>query len=74
MVALGVVTKEDFDQAVTTHGRILHDATVVALTNQNTISQIGAINWQEQLATSISEMVAMLTGGNCSHDRYYCRN
>ena len=63
VVALGVVTKEDFDQAVTTHGRILHDATVVALTNQNTISQIGAINWQEQLATSISEMVAMLTDG-----------
>lgn len=63
VVALGVVTKEDFDQAVTTHGRILHDATVVALTNQNTISQIGAINWQEQLASSICEMVAMLTDG-----------
>jgi hypothetical protein len=32
VVALGVVTKEDFDQAVTAHGRILHDAVVVALT------------------------------------------
>jgi hypothetical protein len=63
VVALGVVTKEDFDQAVTTHGRILHDATVVALTNQNTVSQIGAINWQEQPASSICEMVAMLTDG-----------
>ncbi len=63
VVALGVVTKEDFDQAVTAHGRILHDATVVALTNHDVISQIGAINWQEQLASSVSEMVAMLTDG-----------
>ena len=61
VVALGVVTKDDFDQAVTMHGRILHDATVVALTNQNIISQIGAVNWQQQQASSISEMIASIT-------------
>lgn len=61
VVALGVVTKDDFDQAVTVHGRILHDATVVTLTKQNVMSQIGAINWQEQYASSISEMVASIT-------------
>lgn len=60
VVALGVVTKDDFDQAVTVHGRILHDATVVALTNQNSISQIGAVNWQHQQASSISEMIASI--------------
>ncbi len=63
VVALGVVTKEDFDQAVTLHGRILHDATVIALTKQSTLSQIGAVNWQEQQASSVSEMIARLTDG-----------
>lgn len=63
VVALGVVTKDDFDQAVTLHGRILHDATVIALTKQSTLSQIGAVNWQEQQASSVSEMVARLTDG-----------
>lgn len=61
VVALGVVEKEDFDQAVTAHGRILHDATVVALTNHEVVSNIGAINWQEQQASSISEMVASIS-------------
>ncbi len=61
VVALGVVEKEDFDQAVTAHGRILHDATVVALTNHDTVSKIGAINWQEQQASSVSEMIASIT-------------
>ncbi|MBP6962621.1 hypothetical protein KBB49_03735 [Candidatus Saccharibacteria bacterium] len=60
VVALGVVTKEDFDQAVTAHGRILHDAVVVALTKHESISQIGAVNWQEAKASSVSEMVASI--------------
>ena len=58
VVALGVVTKDDFDQAVTVHGRILHDATVIALTKQTTLSQIGAVNWQHAQASSVSEMIA----------------
>lgn len=60
VVALGVVTKEDFDQAVTAHGRILHDAVVVALTKHEVVSQIGAVNWQETKASSVSEMVASI--------------
>jgi hypothetical protein len=60
VVALGVVTKEDFDQAVTAHGRILHDAVVVALTKHDVVSQIGAINWQETKASSVSEMIASI--------------
>lgn len=61
VVALGVVTKDDFDQAVTAHGRILHDAIVVAMTNHDVVSTIGAINWQEQSASGVSEMVASIT-------------
>lgn len=61
VVALGVVEKEDFDQAVTVHGRILHDATVVTLTNHDVVSTLGAVNWQEQKASSISEMIASIS-------------
>ena len=57
VVALGVVGKEDFDQAVTAHGRILHDATVIGITNGE-VSKIGAINWQDAQASSVSEMIA----------------
>ncbi len=63
VVALGVVTKEDFDQAVTAHGRILHDATVVTLTKKDMLSQLGAVNWQEHAASSISEMITSIVDG-----------
>jgi len=58
VIALGVVTKEDFDTAITAHGRILHDATIVAVTKQNVVSQVGGLNWQEPRASSVSEMIA----------------
>ncbi len=60
VIALGVVTKEDFDQAVTAHGRILHDAAVITVTKHDAVSQIGSINWQEQQASSVSEMIASI--------------
>jgi len=58
VVALGIVNKEDFDEAVVAHGSILHDATVVTLSNSVVANEIGAINWQDDQASSISEMVA----------------
>jgi hypothetical protein len=61
VVALGVVGKEDFDQAVTSHGRILHDATIVSVTKQEPVSQIGAINWHDPQASSVSEMISSVT-------------
>ena len=63
VVALGVVNKEDFDQAVTTHGRILHDANVVTLTKGDAVSQLGAVNWQEPQASSLSEMITSIVDG-----------
>lgn len=58
VVALGVLNKDDFDQAVLAHGRILHDATVIAINNQQVPNEVGAISWQDPHASSISEMVA----------------
>ncbi len=58
VVALGVLNKDDFDQAVLEHGRILHDATVIAINNQPVPNEVGALSWQDQQASSVSEMIA----------------
>jgi nanoRNase/pAp phosphatase (c-di-AMP/oligoRNAs hydrolase) len=49
VIALGVTKKEDLDRAITAHGRILHD--------------LGSIDWQNQEASSLCEMVTSL----CDH-------
>src|SRR3954452_10587732 len=61
VMALGIKDRTQLDAAITQHGRILHDATVVAA---NTASDsgakatgIGQINWVEPTASSLSEML-----------------
>jgi hypothetical protein len=63
VIALGVVSKEDFDAAVTAHGRILHDATVIGITKQEVVSTVGSLNWQEPRASSVSEMISAVVDG-----------
>lgn len=58
VVALGVHNQTDIDQAITAHGRILHDA-VVATINTKAGGELGAINWVSP-ASSLSELVVML--------------
>lgn len=60
VVALGVTRKEDIDRAVTAHGRILHDATVMSIT-RDVNSELGSINWQDPQASSLCEMVGSMT-------------
>lgn len=59
VVALGVHSKEDVDQAITAHGRILHDATVATVNTQSG-SELGSINWSDQQSSSLCEMVVAL--------------
>lgn len=59
VVCLGVHDQRDLDQAITSHGRILHDATVIGITT-NVGNSIGTLNWQDQKASSLCEMVATL--------------
>lgn len=56
VVAIGVHEKEDLDEAITSHGRILHDATV-ATVNTVMSGQLGSINWIDAKASSLSEML-----------------
>lgn len=59
IVALGAHEQEELDEAITVHGRILHDAAVVSINNTPN-GNLGTIGWQEISASSISEMVADL--------------
>lgn len=57
VVALGVHNKEELDQAIISHGNILHDATVVSITNTNG-KGLGTLNLQDETASSLCEIVA----------------
>jgi hypothetical protein len=59
VVALGAHEQQELDQSITSHGRILHDATVMSINNTPN-GNLGAINWQDLAASSISELVAQL--------------
>ena len=59
VVAIGVTRQEDLDQAITAHGRILHDAAVASI-NVSTNSELGSINWLVPESSSLSELVTQL--------------
>ena len=56
VIALGVQRQEDLDDAITSHGRILHDAVVSSINTHNGDS-LGSINWADPAASSLSELV-----------------
>lgn len=59
VVALGVTDPKDLDQAITAHGRILHDATTVSVTTGQQ-SSLGTINWIDPNVSSLCEMIASI--------------
>lgn len=64
VVALGVHSQNDLDQAITTHGRILHDATVISLNTENGAGEdLGSINLLDTTLSSLSEMVFDIANG-----------
>jgi len=71
VIGLGVKEQKDLDEAITSHGRILHDATVSTI---NTVGQgsMGSINWIDPQASSLSELVydlAKAAGDNLVNDQ-----
>lgn len=62
VVCLGVAEQHDLDAAITAHGRILHDATVVSVSTQGQGS-LGSINWVDPGASALSEMILNLVDG-----------
>lgn len=61
VVALGVTNREDIDQAIKANGRILHDAAVITMNAGTSASDLGAINWQDPAASSLSEMLVSIS-------------
>ncbi len=59
VLAIGVKKEEDLDRALESHGRILHDATVAAI-SLDTASNLGGIEWVDTKASSYSEMLVHL--------------
>lgn len=55
VLALGVHQQADLDQAIMSHGRILHDATVMSV-NVAPGGELGSVNWLEPAASSLSEL------------------
>lgn len=61
VVALGVDQREHIDRAIASHGRILHDATVIGvMAGQNPVD-LGSINWQDPAASSLCEMLVSIS-------------
>jgi len=61
IIALGVENREDLDAAITAHGRILHDATVLTVNSGTTKSTLGALDWSDTGASSLCEMLMSLS-------------
>lgn len=60
VVGLGVREQDELDEAITAHGRILHDATVATI-NTETKGDLGSIAWVDNRASSLCELVVNLT-------------
>jgi hypothetical protein len=63
VIALGVDDQSHLDGALESHGRILHDATVVTLTAGEQTSNLGSLDWHDPEASSLSEMLVGLVEG-----------
>ncbi len=59
VLALNVSNGVDLDSALREHGRIMHDATIVNITNGNP-GKFAEIEWSDKTASSISEMTVRL--------------
>lgn len=57
IIALGVEKRDELDQAIVSHGRILHDATVITVNANDQKSGLGAIDWNDAAASSLCEML-----------------
>lgn len=61
VIALGVEDKTHLDAALEAHGRILHDATVVTVSAGEQTSNLGSIDWRDEKASSLGEMLVTLS-------------
>ena len=61
VIALGVTDQDHLDKALAAHGKIFHDASVATIGLE--ASTLGTIDWTDETASSLSELVTSLTDG-----------
>lgn len=61
VIAIGVKDEAHLDAALEAHGKILHDAAVATIDNEGEPSKLGSIDWRDEKASSISEMLVSLS-------------
>lgn len=61
VLALGVENQSHLDAALEAHGSILHDATVITISTEPGSSSLGSIDWRDETASSLSEMLVTLS-------------
>ncbi len=60
VIAIGVRDARDLDKALESHGKILEDATVVALSCGAEVASLGGVDWHEPKLGSYCEMVMLM--------------
>lgn len=60
VLALNVESQDVLDEAIAAHGKILHDATLATITSQGKTSTLGSIDWKDEGASSLCEMLVSL--------------
>lgn len=58
IMVLGASNKEDLDKSIEAHGNILQNVSIISLSAGMQVSQLGNINWNDDTASSLSEMIA----------------
>ncbi len=62
VLAIGVQNESDLDRALESHGRILHDATVAAI-SLGEPTKLGGIEWNDASASSYGELLFQIADG-----------
>ncbi len=60
VIALGVNNQDHLDAALSNHGQILHNASIITVTAGDQTSNLGGVDWHDAGASSLSEMIAGL--------------
>ena len=59
VLALGVVNRDHLDEALTAHGNVLENVSVITFSTSEQ-SQLGSMDWNDKNAGCLSEMIAIL--------------
>ena len=59
VIALGVSAQADLDVAMSSHGKVLHDASIISI-NTKSKGDLGSINWFDDSVSSVSELLVGL--------------